>query len=395
MQTRRQFLVQAGAVSCAGGLLAAGGTQMLPAADQSTELLQSTLASKPLRILILGGTGYIGPYHVHAALDRGHKVAVFSRGKTPAELPPNVERLTGDRASDLESIRNRDWDAVIDLATFVPNWVRTLGEALKERVTHYTFISTAAVYEHPKPYESLYENSPVLAYAGSEDPYSMVAPRDVREYGALKVLCEREAEKQFPGRTLVLRPGYIVGPEDPQGYFTYLPARFEKGGEILISGNRSTLVQFIDVRDLADNAIRLAEKRAMGIYNTVGPAAHTHLSQLVSAARTFAPTPIKETWVPAAWLAVQQDRAMWGKLLFWSFVEPDGWAWSMQMNNDRALAAGLTVRPLIATLADTLHWYQKLPEDRQAKLLSVSWQTYLRGERDLLRAWHAEQSKRT
>jgi nucleoside-diphosphate-sugar epimerase len=191
-------MVQAAAAS---GAFALDQSVAAPSADPT-----------PLRVLILGGTGNIGPYHVRAAVARGHHVSVFSRGRSAAELPSGVEHLVGDRDGDLNSIHGRDWDAVLDIATFGPGWVRTLGEALKGRVGHYTFISTVSVYDNPAANKITDEASRVLAYQGSADPYSVI--REGQDYGALKVLCEREAESQFPGAALVIRPGYIAGPGD-------------------------------------------------------------------------------------------------------------------------------------------------------------------------------------
>lgn len=393
MSSRREFLTQAVSASSA----------LLLGAVHSRANGNPSVASKSLHILILGGTGFIGPHYVRTAVGRGHQVSVFNRGKSEAALPTTVERLVGDRNRDLESIKHRDWDAVVDLATYGPGWVRSLGEALKDRVNHYTFISTAAVYDHPAANDKTSEDSPVLAYQGSADPYSLTASGG--HYGALKVLCEREAEKQFPSRTLILRPGYIVGPGDPQGYLTYWPVRMENGGEILAAGDPSMPIQFIDARDLAEWAIRMIEKSATGIYNTVGPAALTSFGQMVNVARDTASASPMLTWVPSSWLAAQKDRELWLKLLFWSF-ESEGFAAIMRMSIERALANGLTTRPMSVTLVDTFEWYKKQPVERQAELLSrrkkkengtgfdvvaISWPTYLEREKEILATWHAQQ----
>jgi 2'-hydroxyisoflavone reductase len=346
-------------------------------------------------MLILGGTGAIGPFHVRAALARGHHVAVFSRGKTQADLPAGVERLIGDRNGRLEAIANREWDAVLDLATFGPGWVRSLGQALGERVKHYTFISTVSVYDNPPLDRVTTEDSPVLAYTGKADPYAVVTHVG-EDYGSLKVLCEREAATQFPGRALVLRPGYIGGPGDSRA-LTYWAVRASKGGDMLAGGDSATPVQYLDVRDLAEWAIRLAEARATGTYNAVGPAKPLTLGGLVEAARsTFAPR-AKVTWVPAPWLMSQTDPERWGTLLFWSH----GVGQIMRMSNQRALAQGLTTRPIGITLRETLDWYRKQPPDQQASLITgfrrnadgtwsenrASWPDYLSRERELLTKW--------
>jgi 2'-hydroxyisoflavone reductase len=394
ISNRRAFLIR---------VLAASNALLLSGA-QSTAMGNNSELPRSLRVLILGGTGFIGPSFVKAAVERGHKVSVFSRGKSEAALPAPIERLVGDRNGNLESIRHRDWDAVIDLATYVPSWVRTLGEVLKGRVGHYAFISTSAVYDPLAITGEIRESTPVLRFGGNENPYSVGSPTDLPEYGALKALCEQEGENQFPDRTLILRPGYIVGPGDSQGYLAYWPLRAEKGGEMLVAGNPSTPVQFIDVRDLAAYGIRMIERNARGIYNTVGPATPTNLAQLVKVACTSTSDQPKFAWVPSFWLATQKRSQMWSKLLFWSERSPV--AWTMRMNIDRALASGLAIRPLSATLSDTLDWHKQQPAEWQAEFLSVassrigsekvpiSWDIYLAREKEVLASWSVTAARR-
>jgi 2'-hydroxyisoflavone reductase len=402
MNDRREFLIGA-AGALAMGNLPPGVTRLAVAAEEHT-----TAAAKSLRILMIGGTGFLGSHHAHAAVARSHRVTTFSRGEKKLDLPPGIEILRGDRYKDLDLIAHQDWDAVIDFAAFSPLGVRTFGEALKGRVGHYTLISTVAVYERPKIAGKLMETSPLLAFEGTVDPYSLTDPRTAHEYGSLKVLCETEAEKQFPGRTLILRPGYIAGPGESQGQFAYWTLRMEKGGEVLVAGVPTTPVQFIDARDMADWCIRTIERRAAAIYNITGPAKGTDLSHFIEAARSSAPTASRLTWVPASWLAAQNDKGIWENLLYWS-LEADSWGWVMQMNIDKALATGLTFRPIGITRADTVAWYRTLLAERQAELLSVqkkqekgagfetepiSWQTYLEREKEALAAWHDQQPKR-
>jgi 2'-hydroxyisoflavone reductase len=387
MQTRRHFITQSGAVAAAGGIIASGGTQLLLAATNTS------IASEHLRILILGGTGHIGPYHVRAALERGHHVAVFSRGKTSSELPLGVERLIGDRNGDLESIKNRDWDAVFDLATFVPVWVRTLGQALQGRVRHYTFISTEAVYDTPSNNtQGTDEESKVLQYKDKVDPYSIT----YGPYGELKVLCEREAQKQFPGKTLVLRPGNIVGPGDSIGGFTYWPMRLEMGGEVLAAGDPLSHVQWIDVRDMAEWAIRLAEQRETGVFNTIGPASPMNWATMLDTLR--APSvPVTFTWVPIPWLMERKITA-WSNLLFWPTEA--GRPGLMNSINDRAQAKGLTFRPLRVTARDAVAWFRAQPPEIQKQALLGEngpgiLENSISRERQLLDEWHAQQKKPT
>ncbi len=379
---RRQFLAQ---------MVTAGGALALPVARSKAG--GPAAGSRPLRLLILGGTGHIGPYFVRAAVERGHHVAVFSRGLGRAGLPAGVENLLGDRNGALGSIEQRDWDAVLDIATYGPGWVRSLGEALRDHVGHYTFISTISVYKDPAANEITTETSPVLAYHGTVDPYSVTTLGP--DYGALKVLCEREAEKQFPGRTLVIRPAAIAGPSVPQPYLFYWPLRLQRGGEILAAGDPSTPVQFTDVRDLAEWNIRMIEKRGTGVYNAAGPVPPTDLAELISAAGATASVPPRVTWVTRPWLLIQKDSNLFGGLLFWELNK----GYLTGISNARALAQGLTTRPLGMTLADGLRWLSQQPPQRDVLTLqlgphgfgpvTVTWPVYLAREKALLSAWHS------
>jgi 2'-hydroxyisoflavone reductase len=390
MSSRREFLA---CVFAAGGVVTLGATRAgAPAAPFA--------ASKPLRLLILGGTGNIGPYHVRAAVARGHQVSVFSRGRSAAELPPGVKHLVGDRNGDLKSIRGGDWDAVIDVATFGPRWVRTLGETLRGRVGHYTFISTTSVYDNPVANKITDETSPVLAYHGSTDPYSVTA--EGPDYGALKVLCEREAEKQFPGRTLVVRPASIAGPNDTHPYISFWLLRMQRGGEVLAIGDRSTPVQFIDVRDQAKWIVRMAEKRGTGIYNVTGPVPPTDLEGLINAARETAPVSARVTWVTREWLSNQEDNALFNGLLFWE----DNKGSLTGISNSRALRQGLTTRSVGVTMADEWRWLRQQPPETAVFLgfrrkpdgsgferATVPWPVYFAREQALLTAWHSARGK--
>lgn len=371
----------------------------------SNQVDSKSKCSTPLRILILGGTGFIGPCYVQAALNRGHKVSVFNRGQRQTTLPADVECLVGDRNGELDSIKRHEWDAAIDLAAFVPAWVRSLGEALKDRVNHYTFISTAATYEVPVGGQNIDESSRVRGYEGSSDPYQLVRPRNLHEYGALKVLCEREAERQFPGNTLVVRPGHIVGPREPGGYLTYWAVRVAKGGEILVAGDPWMPIQFIDARDLAEWSIRMIESRTTGIYNAAGPADTTSLGKVINAARATLQPSSRPVWVPSSWLLVQQGSEMWDSPLFWSY--DSGWEWCLRgISSERALANGLTFRPVNVTLADAFACYQKEAVERQSELAvlkrnesgvvergSIPWVAYLQREKEVLTAWRTEQEQ--
>src|SRR2546429_6558365 len=239
----------------------------------STSLFAEKTA-KPLRILILGGTGFTGPYQVRYALSRGHRVTTFNRGKThPGELPNEVEQLVGDRNGQLDALKGREWDVAIDNPTTLPAWVRDAAQILKGNVERYVFISTISVYADTK--EGADENAPLAKYDGA-DPYKetleAIKASGYKTYEPLKALSEKETEKWFPEKALIIRPGLIVGPRDETDRFTYWPVRIDPSGDALAPGKPSDPIQFIDARDLAEWTIRMVENRETGIYNAVGPA---------------------------------------------------------------------------------------------------------------------------
>lgn len=383
MPNRRNFILQS---------VTAGGAFALTAPRLAFGERKSAPASNPVRVLILGGTGFIGPYFVRSAVERGHRVSVFNRGKSHADLPPGVERLLGDRNGDLESIKKRDWDVVIDTATYGPAWVRSLGEALHNRVRHYTFISSINVYDHSgHAGGATDENSKLAEYAGDADPYS-TTKLDFEQYGALKVLCEREAERQFPGRTVSLRPCYIVGPGAGAAVLIYWAARMEMGGEILAAGDPLSRIHAIDVRDLAKWSLDLAERGETGAFNAVGPESPMNWGSLLKSLRSLSSAPVKLTWVPMSWLA-EHRIGSGSNLLFW----PTGItaAGAKLVTNDKARAKGLDLRPLLTTATDALAWYKAQPAEQRAKMLPgvegmSSLDESVARERSLLAAWHID-----
>src|SRR3989440_9591875 len=245
--SRRKFLKLSALASGSVGLGLVPGMSAL-----SNSVSSSGKAPKSLRILILGGTGFTGPFQVKYALSRGHKVTVFNRGKThPGELPKEAEQLIGDRNGKLDALKGRTWDVCIDIPTTLPVWVRDAAQILKGNVDRYVFISTISVYsDNSKP--GMDESGPLAEYKGAdamkETPETLRASRFAL-YGPLRVLSEQEAEKWFPGKALIIRPGLIVGPGDESDRFTYWPVRLDRGGEVLAPGDRTHPVQFIDARD--------------------------------------------------------------------------------------------------------------------------------------------------
>jgi 2'-hydroxyisoflavone reductase len=320
---------------------------------------------KPLRILILGGTGFTGPYQIRYALSRGHKVTTFNRGKThPGESPPEVEQLIGDRNGKLDALKNRQWDVVIDNPTTLPAWVRDAAQVLKGNVERYVFTSTISVYGEVK--QSVDESAPLAKYEGP-DPYKetieAMKASGYKTYGPLKVLSEKEAEKWFPGKTLIIRPGLIVGPRDETDRFTYWPVRIDRGGEVLAPGNSNDPVQFIDARDLAEWTIRMVENGEAGIYNATGPAKPLGIGGMLDGIKEAEKSNATFTWVNEEFLT-QQKVEPWSDMPVWTGKD-SGLA---RTNISRALAKGLTFRPLAETARDTLAWFKSLPQDRQSKL---------------------------
>jgi 2'-hydroxyisoflavone reductase len=319
----------------------------------------------PLRILILGGAGFTGPYQVRYALSRGHKVTTFNRGKThPGELPNEVEQLIGDRNGKLAPLKDRQWDVVIDNPTTLPAWVRDAAQILKGNVQRYVFISTISVYGELKTGPD--ETTPTEQYEGA-DPYNetleAMKAGGYKTYGPLKALSEREAEKWFPKNPLIIRPGLIVGPRDETDRFTYWPVRIDRGGEVLAPGTSGDPVQFIDARDLAEWTIRMVENRETGIYNATGPAKPLGVGGMLDEIKAALKSNARFTWVTEDFLTHQKVEA-WSDMPVWAGRE-SGLA---RAKIDRALSKGLTFRPLAETARDTLTWFRSLPQDRQLKL---------------------------
>jgi 2'-hydroxyisoflavone reductase len=370
--TRRQFIKLSGA---AAGVFALNIRTTTVLAEKSV---------KPLRILILGGTGFIGPYQVRYALSRGHKITTINRGKThPGELPKEVEQLIGDRNGQLDALKERQWDVAIDNPTTLPAWVRDAAQILKGNVERYVFISTISVYADTS--QGVDEGAPLAKYDGP-NPYKetleAVKGSGYRTYGPLKALSEKEAEKWFPGRTLIIRPGLIVGPRDETDRFTYWPVRIDRAGEVLAPGKPSDPVQFIDARDLAEWTIRMIENRETGIYNATGPAKALEIGNMLDGIKGALYSDAKFSWLPADFLQQQKVEA-WSDMPVWAGNEL-GLA---RTKTNRALAKGLTFRLLAETARDTLAWFKSLPQDRQSKLRAG---LPLEREAEVLAAWKKE-----
>jgi len=382
MPTTRRDLLKLGAL---GGAAAAVPGVWSRAAGAATGE-----APKKLNILILGGTGFTGPHQVRYALARGHKLTLFNRGKkAKKEWPGEVEELVGDRSdATLDALKGRDWDVCIDNPTAVPSWVRDVGKILRGHVKQYIFISTISVYaDNSKP--GMDESGALAPYAGkdamAETRETML--KDMSLYGPLKALSEKEAEKQFPKMTTIIRPGLIVGPGDETDRFSYWPVRIARGGDVAAPGDGTDPVQFIDARDLAEWTIRMAEARAFGTYNATGPDYEMSMAAMLYGIRAVTTAGARIEWVPTAFLDEQKVQP-WSDMPVWvpGQGESEGFA---RISVKKALAAGLTFRSLATTAADTLAWFREQPAERQAKLKAG-----LTPEREaeLLAAWKAKQA---
>ena len=380
MATTRRDVLKLGALAAAGTLLPS-----LAAAESATAIAK---ADKPLRILILGGTGFTGPFQVNYALARGHKVTLFNRGQRPSpEWPGSVEQLHGDRnTGDLKALEGRDWDVCIDNPTSLPFWVRDAGQALKGRVGHYLFISTISVYADGAK-AGIDENSAVATYQGKD---AMAETIDTLRadvgglYGPLKALSEAEARKQFGEKVTIVRPGFIVGPRDDTDRFTYWPKRIAQGGEVLVPGDGRDPVQIIDGRDLGEWMIRLAEAGTTGTFNACGPDFALSTDAMVHGCHAVTGGPITFTHVTPEFIEANEVA-----LPIWVPREGSPYSGYGAVSNARAIAAGLTFRPLATTVADLLAWYRALPAERQSEVRAGLSRDR---EAELLKAWHARKA---
>ena len=371
--TRREFLQ----VAATGGV-ALGLGALLP-----TGLLRSARgqdkADKKLRILFIGGTGFLGPHTVQAGLDRGHEMTLFNRGKTNPELFSDLEKLKGDRKSDLSALEGRKWDAVIDTCGYVPKHVKFTAEFLADAVKQYVFISSISVY---KAYEK--PNMDETAAVGTlEDP--TVEKVDGETYGPLKALCEQAAEAALPGRATNIRPGLIVGPRDPSDRFTYWPVRVARGGEVLAPGEPDNFIQFIDVRDLGEFIIRCLEQRHVGVFNADSPSGEYTIGKLLKTCKQVSQSDAKIVWADKDFLEKNQVQA-WSDMPVWVPQEGE-YAGFGRVSTEKAVKAGLKFRPITTTVKDTLEWWKTLPAERQEKLRAG---IKPGREKEVLLAWHKQ-----
>jgi len=358
----------------------ASGIALATVAGLSTRATEALEARKPLDILILGGTRFLGLHMTDYALRRGHRVTFFNRGKTNTSRFSEVPRLLGDRNGDISALKNQRWDVVIDNSGYVPRQVSATAELLKNSSSLYVFISSVSVYANfEKPND---ESSPVGTLA---DP--AVEKIDGNTYGPLKALCEQAARRVYGAeRSLIIRPGLIVGPDDNTDRFTYWPARAAIGGKFIAPGQPSDPVQIIDVRDLAEFTIESAERSLSGTFNLISPPGRFSIGDIINSAVTAAANLTTATadpvWVPADFLAEQQV-APWADMPVWVPTEGEN-AGVASVSAARAVSEGMRSRSISETVTDTLRWHLSRPEGQRSALRAgIS----LEREREVLNQW--------
>ncbi|MEE4162042.1 MAG: NAD-dependent epimerase/dehydratase family protein [Woeseiaceae bacterium] len=331
---------------------AAAATGALSTTAQAAHHQEDT--AKQLDILVLGGTGFIGPHMVREALRRGHSVTLFNRGRTNNEIFPDLETIKGDRGGDLEGLKGRRWDVVIDNSGYVPRHVENSATLLADVVDHYLFISTVSVYASFA--EPMDEDSPLGTI---ED--ETIEEVNGETYGPLKVLCEKRATAAMgEDRITVLRPTYICGPGDHTDRFSYWPVRTSMGGAMLWPGSAEHTTQIIDVRDLAHFTIDCVEKKTAGVYNTCTPRDSYTFGQFLEDSVAVTAADIEPVWVDEAFIEQQE---LFGSLPVWHPMSGE-YAHIASASGARARAAGLRNRPVRETIRDLLHWWETQPDSR-------------------------------
>lgn len=309
-----------------------------------------------MKLLILGGTGFLGPHFVRDATARGHEVTLFNRGKTNTHLFPELEKLRGDRKDDLRALEGRVFDGVVDTSGYIPAHVQASASLLRDS-GQYLFVSSISAYGEPSV--PINEDSPLAVL---EDPDTTDVPT---YYGPLKAACEAAAEAAMPARTTIVRPGLIVGPGDPTDRFTYWPVRIARGGRVLAPGAPSDPTQFVDARDLARFMVDLLEQRHVGAYNAAGPRDPYTIGQLLETCVEVSGSDAELVWADAAFLE-KQGVAAWMEMPVWVPTDSE-MAGLMQVSTERSTGAGLRFRAPAETVADTLTWWKAQPEERRAK----------------------------
>jgi 2'-hydroxyisoflavone reductase len=388
MKTRREFMVTAGGIAV--------GAAFVPSALAAVGRRRE---DAKLKILILGGTGFLGPSIVKRAQEAGHELTLFNRGKTGPDMFPELEHIEGDRYTDLSGLEKavaegRKWDAVIDTFTYVPKTVTDAMDVLLPAMGQFVVISTTSVYASSD--EAGMDEGGALATVTDEVAAGIETHQQVgMHYGAMKARVEKAAEERFPGRVTVIRPGLIVGPRDTSGRYTYWPARASEGGTMIGPGTGADFVQVVDVRDLGDFTVTCIERKHLGVYNAVSPDGKFTIKDVVDSCVRVAGAGTSVEWVDAEFLAAQGVQA-WQHMPAWVPNDAPGYRGFGRMSTAKSIAAGLKTRDLDETNRDTLAYYteraKELEAERGAEFV-VGWRKQIRGgldpalEATALEAW--------
>jgi 2'-hydroxyisoflavone reductase len=367
--SRRNFIRSTSAI---GALAALPGSVLAQAA-----------APRTLDILVLGGTGFIGPHEINYARSRGHRITMFNRGKTAPDMFPNVEALIGDRDDQLDALKGRDWDAVIDNSGFYPRHARLSAELLHGHVDTYMFVSSISAYA-----ESLTVNDDEFSadYATMDDPSDESESPYGPSYGARKALCEQEVMRVFGDKAINIRPGIITGIGDPTERLRHWLRRMVAGNEILVPGQEDLPIQYIDAADMCAWMVRLLEDgTGSGPYNAVGADEPYRAKPMLESIRDATESKSKLTWIGWDWLRKHKPDIGGYAPMYGQGPIP-----FMQVNNDRALATGLTFRPIEETAKDMI---ANLDDNKDA--IGAQGRLDLETEATLLKSWHAERGERT
>lgn len=391
--TRRHFLQSSAALGALYGLNALGAPWIrsafaTPWQDAAiTELMLRNLdmakeeAATKLRVLVLGGTAFLGPACVELLRARGHEVTLFNRGRTNSHLYPDLVQIHGDRREGHDALADGDWDVVLDTSAYYPRVVNGAMDVLADKVDHYVLISTVSVYERFDE-RGIDEDFPV---ATIEDESTEEVTGET--YGALKALCEQAAEARMPGKVSVIRPGLIVGPMDRTDRFTYWPVRVERGGEVLAPNAPDQGIQVVDVRDLAAFVVKSMEEKIFGVYNATSDAGLFSIGQLLDTSQRVSGSDASFTWVSPEFLE-EQEVAAWSEMPVW--MPPTGeYAGFDAIDVSRAMAQGLAFRPMEQTVKATLDWWHSMPESTEGPRTDLRAGIAPDKEASVLEAWHA------
>jgi 2'-hydroxyisoflavone reductase len=357
--SRRKFL----------GISLGLGLGSMVKANPWRELAQVEKSDNPLKILILGGTSFLGPHQIAYALERGHEISTFTRGRTVPKIHPEVfskvESLIGDRENDLEALKNRQWDVVIDNSGRRTKWTEDTAQLLQDQVKYYMYTSSLSVF-YPFTGDDFTEERHLVTEIPSD---ASEQEKATYEYGVMKATSELATLEAFgPERSIIVRPTLIVGPGDRTDRFPYWVARLEKGGDVIIPGGRDEVVQYIDVRDLAEWMIRLLEDEAAGIYNGSGPASPMTTNAFVHGVHACFSSPVNYVQIDDRDFLLENGIT---GLQPWVVQLPE-YAGMSKSDNSKAIASGLTFRPLAETVQDTAAWWYSdaVPPERRDNILT-------------------------